>query len=117
MYLLGPLDWIQEKNAARGTGPRQMPRSIALFLLASYVVLLALTGIVAAFRPLSDTAWVELFKSGFLLLGGGLTTVIGYYFGARETQEAVKSEREAQQARGESITEQSPTEDEDALRR
>ena len=44
----------------------------------------------AVFRnqALPDNPWFELFKSGFFILGGSLTTIIGYYFGSRGVQEA-----------------------------
>jgi hypothetical protein len=64
-------------------------KNIAYALLVSYAVALILIGIVAAFKPSGDgDAWLDLFKSGFLILGGGLTMVIGYYFGSRGTQAA-----------------------------
>ena len=73
--------------------------------------------------------WFELFKSGFLILGGGLTTVIGYYFGSRGTDEATASaaaarkatERERQELEAEKLAlerakeELSPTIDEQGL--
>lgn len=66
-------------------------RNIAYSLLASYGAALILIGLVAAFKPSQDDdAWLDLFKSGFLILGGGLTTIIGYYFGSRGTQAAEK---------------------------
>jgi len=30
--------------------------------------------------------WFDLFKEGFLLLGGALTTLIGFYFGSRNSE-------------------------------
>ena len=33
--------------------------------------------------------WLSLFKDGFLLLGGAFTTLIGYYFGNRGSEQAL----------------------------
>jgi hypothetical protein len=64
-------------------------KRIAYVLLGLYGICLIAVA-VAAFSesPSSNRVWFDLFKSGFLLLGGALTTVIGYYFGSRGTQEA-----------------------------
>jgi len=35
--------------------------------------------------------WLSLFKDGFLLLGGALTTLIGYYFGSKGSEAALNS--------------------------
>jgi H+/Cl- antiporter ClcA len=35
-------------------------------------------------QPNADK-WIDVFKSGFLLLGGGVTTLIGYYFATKGT--------------------------------
>jgi hypothetical protein len=119
LYLLGPLDWTSTPTTASASA--DVPRRIAIILLSAYVGTLVFAGLVGAFKTSpADQAWVELFKSGFLLLGGGLTTVIGYYFGAKETQKAVDSERKAQQQRAAgqpdaTTTEASPTQDETIL--
>jgi uncharacterized membrane protein len=64
-------------------------RHIAYIFLGLYGITLLFIGIIAAIKPLpSGQVWLDLLKSGFLILGGGLTTVIGYYFGARGIQEA-----------------------------
>lgn len=72
---------------------------IAFILLALYALALVLIGVVAATKKDPDTSqlWFDLFKSGFLILGGGLTTVIGYYFGSRGIQEAEARAANAQQ--------------------
>lgn len=64
-------------------------KRIAYILLGLYGIGLAAVA-AAAFSEGSsgDRVWFELFKSGFLILGGALTTVIGYYFGSRGVQEA-----------------------------
>lgn len=72
-------------------------KRIAFILIGIYGVALVIIGVTAAVKPAPENqTWVELLKSGFLILGGGLTTVIGYYFGSRGVQEAQTS---AQQAR------------------
>ena len=64
-------------------------RIIAYSLIGIYGSALLLIGIVAAFKKGDDgNTWVQLLKSGFLILGGALTTITGYYFGSRGTQEA-----------------------------
>ena len=35
--------------------------------------------------------WLSLFKDGFLLLGGALTTLIGYYFGTKGSEAALEN--------------------------
>ena len=35
--------------------------------------------------------WLDLFKDGFLLMGGALTTLIGYYFGNKGSQAALET--------------------------
>lgn len=35
--------------------------------------------------------WLTLFKDGFLLLGGALTTLIGYYFGNKGSEAALNN--------------------------
>ncbi|MFQ5641491.1 MAG: hypothetical protein ACE5IR_26235 [bacterium] len=92
-------------------------------MIAIYGGLLVIIGIVAAFKTGDDGKyWVELLKSGFLILGGGLTTIIGYYFGSRGTQEAqeiaeiARDELQKQfQEFAEFKKEFAPTEDEDSL--
>ena len=105
-------------------------RHIAYIFLGLYAVTLLFIGIVAAIKPPpSDQVWFDLLKSGFLILGGGLTTVIGYYFGNRGIQEAeervvnakkeantVKEEVEKERLRIMELEErQAPTYDEESL--
>ena len=63
---------------------------MGLFSLSLFGVLIA-----AIFEDPINRVWFDLFKNGFLFLGGALTTVIGYYFGSRGIQEAEMKEREA----------------------
>ena len=80
---------------------------IAFILLALYSLALVLIGVVAAMKedPETSQLWFDLFKSGFLILGGGLTTVIGYYFGSRGIQEAEARAAAAQQELDQARTE------------
>ena len=81
-------------------------KTIAYILLSIYGLCLLIV-MIAAFKeqPSESSIWFPLFKSGFLLLGGALTTVIGYYFGSRGVQEAEASAnialREAEKAKDE----------------
>jgi len=67
-------------------------RYLAYSFVAIYAAILLLIGIVAAIYERSQTSgdhpWLDLLKSGFLLLGGGLTTIIGYYFGSQGVEDA-----------------------------
>jgi hypothetical protein len=90
-------------------------------LLLTYAFGLLLVGIIAAVRD--SPTWFDLFKSGFLLLGGGLTTVIGYYFGSRSAQDAEASaslaiqaaQKTSDEARRRLEDQLAPTLDEDVL--
>ncbi len=42
----------------------------------------------------SGEVWLELFRDGFLILSGILTTLIGYYFGNRGSDAALKQVEE-----------------------
>jgi hypothetical protein len=95
-------------------------RQIALLLIAAYTV--ALGAILGAAIYTANEIWFDLFKSGFLLLGGSLTTIIGYYFGSRGVQEAEQSaaialrEAEKSKKRADELAEkQIPTYDEVSL--
>jgi hypothetical protein len=95
LYFAGPNEWIAYRRQVP-EGPKNTSRAIAFFLLVFFGAALGFTGGVAAYRPEGDSKdWLDLFKSGFLLLGGGLTTVIGYYFGSRETARAAEAATEA----------------------
>ena len=72
-------------------------RLIAFLLVGFYGAGLLLIGLVAAF--LDDTGnWLDLLKSGFLILGGTLSAVVGYYFGSRGIQDAERRARIAEDA-------------------
>lgn len=81
-------------------------KQIGFFLLGLYGVCLVGILIAAILEdPASSGVWFDIFKSGFLLLGGALTTVIGYYFGSSGIREAEASAsialREANAAKAE----------------
>ena len=88
-------------RSARETPTARTARHIAYGLILVYgggllgiglfAALLALQGVAA-----SDT-WFELLKSGFLILGGALSTVVGYYFGSRGVQEAEANAKQAEE--------------------
>ena len=95
---------VQEKNEKETKQPlpesptTRTTKRIAFLLLGLYAVSLLLALLAAIYEdPSSNRVWFELFKNGFLLLGGALTTVIGYYFGSRGLQEAEMSASIAQQ--------------------
>ena len=89
LYLYRPIRW----GSNFGSTPAPT-RLLAMFLLFSFVGALAFTGMVAALSDDGERGWIEIFKSGFLLLGGGLTTVIGYYFGTRSYEQGVEKGQE-----------------------
>lgn len=124
MEIRGPVQPPPEGHVSRTS------KHIAYTLLTLYALALTLIGIVAAIKdPPSDQVWFDLFKSGFLILGGGLTTVVGYYFGSRGIQEAedrvaialqeanrAKEEAERERSRIKELEEiQAPTYDEESL--
>lgn len=64
-------------------------KQIGFFLLFLYGICLVGILFAAIFEdPASSKIWFDIFKSGFLLLGGALTTIIGYYFGSAGIREA-----------------------------
>ena len=95
---------MTEPRAAAEGPIARTSKLIAFCLLGLYGLLLVIIGLVAAWKPEAEAkAWVDLLKSGFLILGGALTSVIGYYFGSRGTQEAAAiaeaAKRETTEAR------------------
>ena len=78
-------------QSARETPTGRTTKNIAYALIGIYGCGLLGIGAVAAILELLGLAsgtWFELLKSGFLILGGALSTVIGYFFGSRGIQEA-----------------------------
>lgn len=96
---------VQEKDEKETKQPvlesptTRTTKCIAFLLLGLYAasLLLVLLAAIIIEDPSSNRVWFDLFKNGFLLLGGALTTVIGYYFGSRGIQEAEMSASIAQQ--------------------
>ncbi len=66
-------------------------KRIAFGLILLFALSLLAILVTAITKPSGGSLWFELFKEGFLFLSGALTTIIGYYFGSRGTQEAEKS--------------------------
>jgi ABC-type glycerol-3-phosphate transport system permease component len=78
-------------------------RKIALGLLLTFIALLVLLVIInviyiRSFKSDVDIrrGWFELMKTNTILLGTALTTVIGYYFGQRESAQARKEAQAAE---------------------
>lgn len=72
-------------------------RNIAFLLLFIFgASLLLILASAVFFDTKANNVWFDLFKSGFLILAGGVTTVIGYYFGSQGTQEAQESQVKAE---------------------
>lgn len=91
-------------------------KRIAFFLLSLFAGCLVATLLAAIFGdPSNSGIWFELFKNGFVLLSGALTTVIGYYFGSQGIQEAEAgledAKREAERLRGELTKEKRKSDD------
>ena len=74
-------------------GPAQKTsKYIAYSLIGLFSFCLVCMLLAAIFSgPESSKEWRDIFKESFLFLGGALTTVIGYYFGSKGTQEAEAS--------------------------
>jgi len=57
---------------------------IAFALITIFLLVLIWSGIVSTVKD--DETWFNLYKEGFLLLAGAITTIIGYYFGSRRAE-------------------------------
>ena len=81
--------------------------ALAVLLVFSTLLIIVLVNAIQIFKCTDPTCsdkegevWLSLFKDGFLLLGGAFTTLIGYYFGNRGSEqtlanaEAVRKEAE-----------------------
>lgn len=74
----------------------KLTRMITYVVLGAFIFFLFLMLLKAIFsfgqegEELVGTEWLDLFKDGFLILGGVLTTLIGYYFGNRGSESALK---------------------------
>jgi hypothetical protein len=86
----------QEKNVSNGVPYylsdnhlAQTSRYIAYSLLGTFSLCLFLMMFFSYNSQENERKeWFGLLRDGFILLGGTLSTVIGYYFGSRSTQEA-----------------------------
>lgn len=59
-------------------------KMIAYSLIFIFFIGLLGTGAVSAVN--NNAEWFNLFKDGFLILAGAITTIIGYYFGSKRTE-------------------------------
>ncbi len=68
-----------------------------LFTFVSSLIFLAVITVVSSKNPESKAFenWMGLLKNSLVLIGTALTTIIGYYFGQRESSEAHKEAAEA----------------------
>jgi len=86
-----------------GENPIQHTAKIIAFtLILIFAAGLVGTGITAALRD--NTEWFNLFKEGFLILSGAIATVIGYYFGSKNS-EAAQSELTLEKERKQAVIE------------
>jgi hypothetical protein len=79
--------------------PSSAPMWIAVGLLGFYSACVAfiaymtwqLTKTMGAADPTPPTlaTWLDLLKTGFVLLGGGVTTIVGHYFGGQQGSAAL----------------------------
>lgn len=90
---------------------------IAFIVLIVFSLLLSAVLFKAIYADNAENIWFRAFKDGFLLLGGAFTTLIGYYFGSRGGDLALKdAERIGKEAQKlvEEFDEMAPTSSEDA---
>lgn len=95
---------------------------IVLTVFCGFLLMILIKSISLYSRPepdiVSGKEWLTLFKDGFLLLGGAMTTLIGYYFGSKGSDQALMT---AEQLKAEAekivkeIGKQAPTTDEIAI--
>jgi len=75
---------------------------IAFGMIGFFLIGLILVGGAAAYN--NDNDWFILFKDGFLILAGAMTTIIGYYFGSRRTESVESDLRNAKEEKERAIT-------------
>ena len=75
---------------------------IAIALIMIFSMGLVGTGVTAALW--NSTEWFNLFKEGFLILSGAIATVIGYYFGSKNS-EAAQSDLTVERERSRAVIE------------
>ena len=108
-------DYLSKKN-------NQTTNAIAYIVLFVFSVFLSIilykaTTLFTDDGKMTDSGqkWLEIFNNGFLLLGGALTTLIGYYFGnkgseiAQSNAEKLLKEAEDKLKR---LEQEAPTEEE-----
>ena len=108
-------DYLSKKN-------NQTTNAIAYIVLFVFSIFLSIILYKAATLFTDDgkmtdsgQKWLEIFNNGFLLLGGALTTLIGYYFGnkgseiAQSNAEKLLKEAEDKLKR---LEQEAPTEEE-----
>ncbi len=98
---------MRENNETNFT--EKTTRNIAYALIGLYGACLVLVFIAAFTNNNGGKEWVSLFRDAFLILGGSLGTVIGYYFGSKGTrnaeERALQAKNEAENAIKQSETE------------
>jgi hypothetical protein len=99
---------MNDERKSNEREPQNTAVTIALTLLwafvASFGALLIINVCVSGWSDVDTRkAWFELMKSASILLGTALTTVIGYYFGQRESAQ-IRKEAQAAEARAETKT-------------
>ena len=99
----------------------RLTTNITYIVLIGFILVLTILLIKAVLTDPSGTdkenAWLNLFRDGFLILSGILTTLIGYYFGNRGSNVAMKQAEELKKKSEEllaGINQEAPTnEDQD----
>lgn len=71
----------------------QTTKIIAFSLMALFAI--CLLAVLTTAIYLRDSIWISSFKDGFAFLAGSLATIIGYYFGNRNTDVAYERARDA----------------------
>jgi len=76
---------------------------LAFFIIFIFFTALIGVGIASALNDNAD--WFNLFKDGFLILAGAITTIIGYYFGSRRTESIETDLKRTKNAKNKAIKE------------
>ena len=103
-------DSVLQQDRHRTT--RFITHALLVTFIATLLCLFGISvGLIAKFgKPADDgvyNGWFDLLKSSLVLLGSTLTTIIGYYFGQRESaaalQKAEAAETKAKQEEGKAV--------------
>ncbi len=96
----------------------RLTTNITYIVLLGFIVVLIILLIKALIEDSGDTAednlWLQMFRDGFLILSGILTTLIGYYFGNRGSSVAMKQAEELKKQSEEllaGINQEAPTDE------